>query len=200
MVNLPLQEWLYKYPDASVQLLDRITNLSIDYLVAQVKAGAQMLQVFESWAGELSPVSFAKFSLPYLKKIAHQVKAKLEAEKIEPVPMVVFAKGAHYALEDLANTDYDVIQIDWTMDPAEARRRVGDNKTLQVGGRSIKTTNFGSNQRLTQLLISHHAGKHGPRGTVWQPSKHQRKRHRHGPSLRHGKVYCQSRAWYAAIP
>eukprot|EP00729_Bicosta_minor_P005408 gene5408-20183_t len=123
--------WLFGHPEASHDLLDLITTLSITYLVEQVKAGAQLLQVFESWAGDLSEDCFNTFSLPYLKRIASEVKAELKKQGVPTVPMVVFAKGAHYALESLAKTEYDVIQIDWTVDPADARKRVGPSKTLQ---------------------------------------------------------------------
>jgi hypothetical protein len=71
-------------------------------------------QVFDSWGGELSPADFAVFSLPYLRDIATQVKRRLGDKQ---VPMVVFAKNAHYALADLAASDFDVIQLDWTIDP-----------------------------------------------------------------------------------
>lgn len=123
--------WLYRYEEAVSDLLDIVTDVSIDYLVEQVRAGAQILQVFDSWAGELSKPTFDKFVLPRLTKIASSVKAKLKEQGLEEVPMVIFAKGAHYALEALAETEYDVIQIDWTIDPAVARKRVGPNKTLQ---------------------------------------------------------------------
>jgi uroporphyrinogen decarboxylase len=123
--------WIFKYPEASHQLLKMLTDTSVIYLVKQVQAGANFLQIFESWAGELSPYTFAEFLLPYAKRIATEVKAELRKLGIEPVPMVIFCKGAHYALEDLAKTDYDVIQVDWTIDPTEARRRIGPHKTVQ---------------------------------------------------------------------
>lgn len=123
------KQWLYRYPAESKALLQKITSVSIDYLVAQVQAGAQLLQVFDSWAGELSPAVFAEFALPYLRELAQQVKQRLGPEAA--VPMVVFAKGAHYALADLASSDYDVIQLDWTMDPLWARTQVGPTKALQ---------------------------------------------------------------------
>lgn len=79
-----------------------------------------MLQVFDSWAGELSPASFKEFSLPYLQAIATETQARLEAKGLERVPMTVFAKGAWYALDDLCDTAYDVVSLDWLHDPAEA--------------------------------------------------------------------------------
>ena len=67
---LPQQSWLYNYPKESEALLYRIADISVDYLVGQVRAGASLLQVFESWAGELSPAQFKQFSLPLLQHIA----------------------------------------------------------------------------------------------------------------------------------
>jgi uroporphyrinogen-III decarboxylase len=68
-------------------------------------------QVFESWAGELTPDAFDEFLLPELTRIANEVKEGCRAAGIAEVPMVIFAKGAHYALEGLAATAYDVIQV-----------------------------------------------------------------------------------------
>eukprot|EP00124_Ichthyophonus_hoferi_P003927 Ihof_evm6s381 gene=Ihof_evmTU6s381 len=125
------KSWLYRYPEASTQLLQHIANISVDYLVGQVKAGAQMLQVFDSWAGELGPAQFNQFALPMLDFIARSVKDRLVADGLPLVPMTVFAKGAHYALEDLSRTSYDVVGLDWTMDPAMAIERTGNRVTLQ---------------------------------------------------------------------
>ncbi len=118
--------WLYLYPEASHQLLQSITDLLIEYVIAQVDAGAQLIQVFDSWAGLLSRDAFNEFALPYLNQIAEALqKARPE------IPKTVFAKGAHYALEDLASSAYDVVGLDWTMDPQEARRRVAGQVALQ---------------------------------------------------------------------
>ncbi len=120
------KSWLYSYPDAAHVLLDRLTDLIVDYLTRQVEAGAQALQVFDSWAGLLGPDDFHAFSLPYLRRIA----AALNASCPE-VPVIVFARGAHYALRDLADAGFRVIGLDWTMDPALAREQVGSDVTLQ---------------------------------------------------------------------
>jgi len=68
--------WLYKWPEASHKLMRILTDVLVIYLDAQVKAGAQLLQVFDSWAGELSPHAFRTFALPYLKEIAATTKQK----------------------------------------------------------------------------------------------------------------------------
>jgi len=120
------RQWLYRHPEASKDLLQRTTDVIVDYLIRQVDAGAQMLQVFDSWAGLHSPETFHAFCLPYLAEIADRVKDAHPA-----VPIVIFAKGAHYALDALADTDYDVISLDWTMDPEAVRDTVGDRAVLQ---------------------------------------------------------------------
>lgn len=125
------RRWLVQYPEASNTLLQLLTTKTIDYLVAQVKAGAQMLQVFDSNAGEMGPGLFNKFGLPYLRKVAYGVKERLTEQNIEHVPMVVFAKDVHFALEDLSNSGYEVVGIDWTIKPTHARRLVGSQVTLQ---------------------------------------------------------------------
>jgi uroporphyrinogen decarboxylase len=120
------RKWLYRHPEASKALLQRTTDVIVDYLIRQVEAGAQMLQVFDSWAGLHGPESFRTFCYPYLAEIAEKVTAAHP-----DVPLVIFAKGAHYALDALADTDYDVISLDWTMDPEAARATVGDRAVLQ---------------------------------------------------------------------
>ena len=82
------KRWLYEWPEASHRLLQMLTDLNVDYLVEQARAGAQMLQVFESNAEYLTEELFRKFSLPYLSEIAKRVKERLRKENIEPVPMV----------------------------------------------------------------------------------------------------------------
>lgn len=77
--------------------------------------------MFESHGGLLSAESFATYCLPYLGQIAQRVKEKLSKSKLPVVPMTVFAKGSHYAVEELSRLEYDVIGIDWTINPNDAR-------------------------------------------------------------------------------
>ena len=112
--------WVYKYPEESKKLLQKIALLCVQYLAFQVRAGAQIVQVFDSWAAELSPSSFNEFSLPFLRYISRQLPEHLRALNLGPVPMVVFAKGAWYALDDLCESGYQVVGLDWLQDPAEA--------------------------------------------------------------------------------
>ncbi|KXS96703.1 hypothetical protein AC578_9441 [Pseudocercospora eumusae] len=112
--------WIYKYAEASKKLLQKIAELCVEYLALQVKAGAQIVQIFDSWAGELSPATFKEFSLPYLTYICDHLPRRIQEMGEARVPMVVFAKGAWYAVETLCKTNYDVVGLDWLHDPAEA--------------------------------------------------------------------------------
>ncbi|ORX82403.1 uroporphyrinogen decarboxylase [Basidiobolus meristosporus CBS 931.73] len=128
---LTAKKWFYQYSEATHELLQRLTDVIVDYLVAQVGAGAQMLQIFDSWAGELTPDDFKAFSLPYLTQIASRVKETLGRIGATVVPMFVFAKGVHFALDELSRCGYDVISLDWTIDPLAAKARTQGRVTLQ---------------------------------------------------------------------
>jgi len=106
--------WLFKHPEESQKLLMRIADVCVTYLIGQARAGAQLLQVFDSNAGDLSPYDFTTFSLPSLKHIASKVKERLGSDA---VPMTLFAKGASPTLA--ARGGYDVIGLDWTVDPRD---------------------------------------------------------------------------------
>lgn len=116
------KQFLYTQPELSHLLLEKITQSTINYLKGQVKSGADMIQLFDSWAGVLAPEQFYEFSLKYISKIC---------EAIQPlVPVTVFAKDAHYAVEEISKIKCNTIGLDWTIDPATARQQAG-TKTLQ---------------------------------------------------------------------
>ncbi|EDO36098.1 predicted protein [Nematostella vectensis] len=121
------RKWLYAHMEASSKLLQILTDAVVEHLVLQARAGAQILQVFESHGGLLGHDMFMLFSLPYLRQIAEKVKEKLGPDA---VPMTVFAKGAHYAIKELSQCGYDVVSLDWTMSSKEARI-VAPTVTLQ---------------------------------------------------------------------
>ncbi|CAK1551789.1 unnamed protein product [Leptosia nina] len=125
------KEWLDKHSKDVHRLLSLLTRVIIDYLVMQVDSGAQLLQVFESSADHLSREQFAEVSAPYLKDIRTGVQKKLQEKSLEQVPMTVFAKGGGHSLDIQATMGYETIGLDWTVDPVEARKVVGDNITLQ---------------------------------------------------------------------
>jgi uroporphyrinogen decarboxylase len=115
-----VKTWIYKYPNETKKMLQKLTDLCVEYLALQVQAGAQIVQVFDSWAAELSPSSFQEFSLIYLRAISKRLPKRLDELSLPHVPMVVFAKGAWYALDDLCDSGYQVVGLDWLQDPAEA--------------------------------------------------------------------------------
>jgi len=124
------KKWLYTDKAASHSLLKSLTEGIVQYLVRQVQAGAQLLQVFESHAGVLNEYLFKEFALPYLSQIANDVKKYLKDKNIEPVPMIIFAKDGHYAIPLLGDTLYDIVSLDWTLDPEKCRKML-PGKTLQ---------------------------------------------------------------------
>ncbi|KAG4305926.1 hypothetical protein PORY_000836 [Pneumocystis oryctolagi] len=123
--------WIYKYPNDCKKLLKYLTDIVIEFLALQVVAGAQIIQVFDSSAGELSSQDFKDFSLPYLGDIAKKLPQRLTELGQPLVPMVVFAKGAWYALDWLCDLGYQCISLDWTYDPKEAQKINRGRCTLQ---------------------------------------------------------------------
>ncbi len=115
------KKMLYQNPALAHRLLDMITESTISYLKRQVDAGADLIQIFDSWAGILAPSYYRAFSLKYINRIC---------SAIEGVPITVFAKGAWFALEDLAKMDCQTIGLDWNMEP-EKVKTILPNKTLQ---------------------------------------------------------------------
>uniref|UniRef100_A0A6M2DIC9 Uroporphyrinogen decarboxylase n=1 Tax=Xenopsylla cheopis TaxID=163159 RepID=A0A6M2DIC9_XENCH len=124
------RNWLTEYEHASETLLNILTDIIGDYLVHQVQAGAQMLMVFESSAEKLTKCEFKKFCIPRLRQICERVNRDLRLLKLDSVPMILFAKGAGHSLNEQSVLGYDVIGIDWSVDPELARNAVGPNITL----------------------------------------------------------------------
>lgn len=106
---------LFEQPAMADALLERLATAVGDFLLAQIEAGAQVVQLFESWAGSLGPEEFRRYCLPYLAKIAARVRAT-------NVPLIVFAPGGGWALREIAEaTQADAVGVDWHTTPATAR-------------------------------------------------------------------------------
>jgi uroporphyrinogen decarboxylase len=117
------KQFAYTQPALAHELLQKITDITISYLKAQAKAGADLVQVFDSWAGSLSPADFKAYAQPYLIEIADALK--------EIVPVILFPKGTWYAIEDLSYSSARGVGIDWTITPEQARAFAGKRITLQ---------------------------------------------------------------------
>ena len=116
------KQFCFTQPALAKQLLQKITDVTISYLKAQAKAGADVLQVFDSWSGVLSPADFKLFAQPYLLQIVAAV---------QEVPVILFAKGSWYAIEDLSKSGAAALGVDWCISPSCARRLSGNKITLQ---------------------------------------------------------------------
>jgi uroporphyrinogen decarboxylase len=104
---------LYSKPEMAHALLEKITQTTVKYLEDQVNAGAQVVQVFDSWGGILSPESYEEFSLPYIAKICDEL-SKL-------VPVIAFPKGAFFSAKAISKLNCNVVGLDWTVEPKDAR-------------------------------------------------------------------------------
>ncbi|MBP9151468.1 MAG: uroporphyrinogen decarboxylase [Flavobacteriales bacterium] len=116
------KKFLYTEPVLAHKLLEKITLSTINYLKGQIEAGADIIQIFDSWAGILSPEQYKEFALPYIALIC---------DAIDEVPITVFAKGAYFVRKELGELNCQTIGLDWNMDVAESRAIIGNSKTLQ---------------------------------------------------------------------
>ncbi len=117
------KQFCFTQPKLAHQLLNKITDVTIAYLQAQVKSGADAVQIFDSWSGLLGPKEFNEFSLPYLNRVADSLS--------QIVPVILFPKGSWYALEELSKSTASAIGIDWCIAPKVARATTQNKKTLQ---------------------------------------------------------------------
>lgn len=118
------KELIYNEPAAAHKLLGKLARSVAEYLKAQVDAGAQALQIFDTWGGILTQDAFEEFSLYYIGQIVEEVKKK-------SVPVIVFCKDCGHSLEKISATGCDVVGLDWSSDIGEARRLVGDRTAIQ---------------------------------------------------------------------
>ncbi len=112
----------YTQPEAAKELLQLITDTTVDYLNAQVEAGAAIVQLFDSWGGLLSPQDYKEFSLPFIKQISENIKGAYK---------IVFAKGCWFALAEMSELPVHALGVDWTIAPQQARILTNHNVTLQ---------------------------------------------------------------------
>ncbi len=119
---------MYQQPEVFQLLIDKLVESITDYLNAQIKAGAQAVQLFDSWGGALSHNAYQIYSLRPMQRI---IDGLIKEHEGRPVPVILFTKGGGQWLELMANTGADCLGLDWTTDIERARACVGDKVSLQ---------------------------------------------------------------------
>jgi uroporphyrinogen decarboxylase len=135
---------MYSDPGALHALLEKLAIAVTDYLNAQIAAGAQAVQIFDTWGGVLTEPAYHEFSLHYMKRIVNGLTREADGRQ---VPVILFTKGGGAWLEDMAATGCDALGLDWTVDLGQCRARVGDRVALQ--GNLDPSVLFGSDERIT---------------------------------------------------
>ena len=136
-------------------LLGKIADSIATYVKFQIDSGAQIVQLFDSWAGHLSPMDYDVFALPYQQRVIRQVK-----ETHPDTPLVIYISGSAGVLERMGQTGADIVSVDWTVDMADARRRLGPDMGVQ--GNVDPGVLFGSKDFIRDRMIDtvKKAGKH----------------------------------------
>jgi uroporphyrinogen decarboxylase len=119
-----LKAMLQKQPEDVEALLEKLTELTIDYLRAQIEAGAEAVQLFDTWAGLLDPKAYASWVHPLHQRIA---RALAEA----PAPLILYVQNGSHVVDLIAESGADVISLDWRVDLAEVARKHGARVSLQ---------------------------------------------------------------------
>ncbi|KAG0599104.1 hypothetical protein M758_12G128300 [Ceratodon purpureus] len=140
-----IKRMAFESPEILHSLLQKLAESIIIYVRYQADCGAQAVQIFDSWATHLSPVDFEVFSLPYIKQIVSAVKSTHP-----DLPLILYASGSGGLLERMASTGVDVVSVDWTVDMAEARQRIGTQ--LAVQGNMDPAALFGSKEFITNRI------------------------------------------------
>ncbi len=123
-----LKAMVYSQPELAHQLLDKLARSVTDYLNAQIRHGAQAVQIFDTWGGALSAEAYKHFSLRYMQQIVDGLIRDHDGRK---VPVILFTKNGGLWLEDIAASGCDALGVDWTINIGQARQRVGDRVALQ---------------------------------------------------------------------
>ncbi len=145
----------FTQPDLLHQLLSKLADSIARYVIYQIECGAQVVQLFDTWAGQLSPTDYEQWALPYQKQIVDQVKAQYPQ-----VPLVLYINGSAALLGRVGKAGMDIFSLDWMSDMAEARARLG---SLAVQGNLDPMVLLGSPQLIRQrtLEVIQKAGSRG---------------------------------------
>jgi uroporphyrinogen decarboxylase len=122
--HLVLKELMFRESLVFHALMEKLSLVVVDYLNAQIEAGAQAVQLFDTWAGMLSPHDYAEYVMPHVRRIVESVNRP-------DVPFILYGNGTGGLLELMDETGPDVLGLDWRIDMREARRRLGGTRPLQ---------------------------------------------------------------------
>lgn len=150
-----IKSMAFSEPAMLHQFLEKLASAIAVYLRYQIDCGAQVVQMFDSWAGQLSPQDFETFALPYQQRVVQQVKATHP-----DTPIILYINGSAGILELMAKSGVDIVSVDWTVDMAVARQRLG---TLGVQGNLDPCVLFGSKDFIRDRIFDtvRKAGKGG---------------------------------------
>ncbi len=140
------------------QLLGKLADAIAIYVRYQIDSGAQVVQMFDSWAGQLSPQDYETFALPYQQRVVQQVR-----ETHPDTPLILLVSGSAGVLERMAKSGVDIISVDWTVDMAEARQRLGSQ--MKVQGNMDPGVLFGSQEFIRDRILDT-IRKAGSRGHI----------------------------------
>jgi uroporphyrinogen decarboxylase len=140
---LHTKKMMYQYGVVFSYLMEKLTDTIISYLSAQIKAGAQAVQLFDTWAGILSPVDYKKFAFPYVKRTISELKK-------EGVPIIYFVNNCAGILKEIKKSGADVIGIDWRIDISDAIKKLG--KKIAVQGNLDPCALFLSKDKLEERV------------------------------------------------
>jgi len=122
------KEFMYNNPEAMHLLLNKLADAVIDYLNSQITAGAQAVQIFDTWGGILTTTNYLDYSLAYMKKIVSNLINENEGRS---VPIILFTKNGGLWLESIADSGANAVGLDWTIEIGKARERIGERCALQ---------------------------------------------------------------------
>ncbi len=141
-----IKRMAFSEPELLHKLLGNIADSIATYVRYQIDCGAQVVQLFDSWAGQLSPIDYDTFALPYQQRIVQQVK-----ETHPDTPLILYISGSAGVLERMGQSGVDIVSVDWTVDMTEARRRLGPD--IGVQGNIDPCVLFGSKPFIRERIL-----------------------------------------------
>lgn len=151
-----IKQMAFSQPAILHSFLSKIADAIAIYVRYQIDCGAQVVQLFDSWAGQLSPQDYDTFALPYQQQVVRQVK-----ETHPNTPLILYISGSAGVLERMGKSGVDIVSVDWTVDMADARQRLG--REMKVQGNIDPGVLFGSQEFIKERILDtiRKAGKGG---------------------------------------